>query len=178
VTAIPYYAWDNRAAGEMRVWLPLVPPPPPTGGAEMKARVSVSFKNANCQPEAIRDGKEPKSSGDHPGALCHWWPHKGGEEWAQYTWKQPVSVSGARVYWFDDTGEGACRLPVSWQILYLDGADWKPVEGASAWPVKKDAWCAAAFTPVTTTALRLAVKMQPEWAAGAHEWKVVIPEEE
>jgi hypothetical protein len=21
VTAIPYYAWDNRAAGEMRVWL-------------------------------------------------------------------------------------------------------------------------------------------------------------
>ena len=23
ITAIPYYAWDNRAAGEMRVWLRL-----------------------------------------------------------------------------------------------------------------------------------------------------------
>jgi DUF1680 family protein len=25
ITAIPYYAWDNRAAGPMRVWLPAVP---------------------------------------------------------------------------------------------------------------------------------------------------------
>ena len=28
VTAIPYYAWDNRAPGAMRVWLPTVPDPP------------------------------------------------------------------------------------------------------------------------------------------------------
>jgi uncharacterized protein len=175
---VPYYAWDNRAAGAMRVWLPVVPPPPLPGGPEAKAAVSVSFQNGNCQPDAIRDGQEPKSSGEHPGALCHWWPHKGGEEWAQYTWKKPVTLSGARVYWFDDTGAGECRLPVAWRILYLDGTEWKPVEGAAAWPVKKDAWCAAEFRPVTTTALRLVVTLQPAWAAGVHEWKVVGPEDE
>lgn len=27
ITAIPYYAWDNRGAGPMKVWLPLTPPP-------------------------------------------------------------------------------------------------------------------------------------------------------
>ncbi len=177
VTAIPYYAWDNREAGEMRVWMPLVPPPSTAGGLEARAQVSVSFKNANSNPEAIRDGKEPKSSGEHPGALCHWWPHKGDEEWAQYVWKSPVTVSGARVYWFDDTGRGACRLPVSWQILYRDGGDWKPVEGVSAWPVKPDAWCEVEFRPVTTTALRISVRMQPEWAAGVHEWKVLTPDD-
>jgi len=25
-TAIPYYAWDNRKGGEMKVWLPVAPP--------------------------------------------------------------------------------------------------------------------------------------------------------
>lgn len=28
LTAVPYYAWDNRAPGGMRVWLPTTPPPP------------------------------------------------------------------------------------------------------------------------------------------------------
>ncbi|MBV9851555.1 MAG: glycoside hydrolase family 127 protein [Armatimonadetes bacterium] len=30
VTAVPYYAWDNRAPGGMRVWIPTIPPPPAT----------------------------------------------------------------------------------------------------------------------------------------------------
>ena len=36
----------------------------------------------------------------------------------------------------------------------------------------KDTWCEVNFTPVQTTALRLAVKLQKDWAAGVHEWKV------
>jgi DUF1680 family protein len=27
-TAIPYYAWDNREAGPMKVWLPVAPGAP------------------------------------------------------------------------------------------------------------------------------------------------------
>jgi DUF1680 family protein len=34
IMAIPYYAWDNRKAGAMRVWLPVVPPPPKASGPE------------------------------------------------------------------------------------------------------------------------------------------------
>src|SRR5262249_54544400 len=64
VTVIPYYAWDNRAPGEMRVWLPAAPPPPVAGGPERRAKVSMSFVSGNCQPWGINDGIEPKSSGE------------------------------------------------------------------------------------------------------------------
>jgi DUF1680 family protein len=175
VTAVPYYAWDNRAPGEMRVWLPTSPQPPVAGGPERRAQVSMSFVSGNCQPWGVNDGIEPKSSGEQPAANCHWWPHKGGEEWVQYTWMKPVTAAGARVYWFDDTGRGECRLPVSWQILSREGESWKPV-AAAAYPVQKDRWCEARFAPVTTSALRLVVRMQPGWAAGVHEWRVLEAE--
>jgi hypothetical protein len=170
-------ASDNREAGAMEVWLPTVPPAPVVGGLEIRAEVSVSFQTANCQPWGINDGLEPKSSGEQPAALCHWWPHQGSEEWAQYTWKKPVTVAGVKVYWFDDTGRGACRLPVSWQILYHDGRGWKPVEAVGDYPIALDRWCEVAFAPVQTTALRLVARLQPDWAAGVHEWKVLPPED-
>jgi DUF1680 family protein len=178
ITAIPYYAWDNRAPGPMKVWLPTAPPLPPAGGLERLAKVSVSFANNNSQPHGINDGVEPRSSGEQPAALCHWWPHKNTEEWAQYTWTKPVTVSGARVYWFDDTGRGACRLPAAWRIEYRDGADWKPVQVRGDYPIAKDRWCEVTFEPVQTTALRLVVKLQKDWAAGVHEWKLIEADED
>jgi hypothetical protein len=170
--AIPYYAWDNRQAGAMKVWLPVTPPVQLARGLEAKAQVTVSFANDNCQPQGINDGVEPKSSGEQPAALCHWWPHKGTGEWAQYTWKTPVQVSGAKVYWFDDTGRGECRLPASWRIEYLDGGNWNPVTPTEAYSVTKDQWCAVRFAPIKTTALRLEVQLPPNFATGVHEWKV------
>lgn len=175
VVAVPYCAWDNRAPGAMRVWLPTAPPAEAAAGPEGRAEVSLSFQNGNCQPEGINDGLEPSSSGEQPPALLHWWPHKGGTEWARYTWKRPVAVSGARVYWFDDTGRGECRLPSNWHMEYLDDGAWKSI-AASEYPVRKDAWCEISFAAVRTTALRLVVEMQPGWAAGVHEWRVVAPD--
>ncbi|MGC8834946.1 MAG: glycoside hydrolase family 127 protein, partial [Armatimonadota bacterium] len=177
ITAIPYYAWDNREPGPMKVWIPQIPPQPSVVGPEGEAKVSVSFQSSNCQPWGINDGLEPKSSREQPPALCHWWPHKGTVEWAQYTWEKPITVRGARVYWFDDTGRGECRLPASWHIEYLEGGGWKPVEQASGYPVQLDRWCEVSFAPVTTTALRLVVQMQSGWAAGVHEWQVLAEEE-
>ena len=175
---IPYYAWDNRQAGAMKVWLPIAPPTPTAGGLETQAKVSMSFANDNCQPNGVNDGVEPKSSGEQPAALCHWWPHKATQEWVQYTWPKPVTLGGARVYWFDDTGRGNCRLPASWQIQFLDGQNWKPVAAKASYPVAKDKWCEALFEPVKTTALRLVVKLQDGWSAGVHEWKLVESDED
>jgi DUF1680 family protein len=175
--AVPYYAWDNRQPGAMKVWLPVAPPVPPARGLEGQAKVTVSFANDNCQPEGINDGVEPKSSSEQPAALCHWWPHKGNQEWAQYTWKTPVQACGARVYWFDDTGRGECRLPAAWHIEYLDQGGWKAVAAAEDYPVAKDKWCAVRFAPIKTTALRLVVQLPPNFATGVHEWKVEEPDE-
>jgi hypothetical protein len=43
----------------------------------------------------------------------------------------------------------------------------------ASYPIAPDQWCEIQFDPITTTALRLLVKMQPSWAAGIHEWKVI-----
>lgn len=176
--AIPYYAWDNRQAGAMKVWLPVAPVSPKVGGLESRAKVSVSFANSNSRPGGINDGVEPTSSGEQPEALCHWWPHKGTDEWVQYTWPNPVTVSRAKAFWFDDTGRGECRLPASWQVQFLDGNEWKPVAAQGNYAVAKDQWCEISFAPVKSTALRLAVKLPQGWAAGVHEWKVVETDEE
>jgi len=175
VTAIPYYAWDNREAGSMRVWIPTNPETPIAGGAERTAKVSVSYKSGNAQPWGVNDGLEPTSSGQQPSALCHWWPHKGAEEWIQYDWDKPISATGVKVYWFDDTGRGECRYPSSWMILFKDGDTWKPVSGAK-YSINSNAWCATSFDLVRTTALRLVVQMSDGWAAGVHEWKVITEE--
>ncbi|MBI3844715.1 MAG: glycoside hydrolase family 127 protein [Planctomycetes bacterium] len=178
VTAVPYCVWDNRAAGEMRVWIPTSPPAPIAGGPERRAKIALSFTSGNSQPWGINDGVEPKSSSEQPAALCHWWPHKGGDEWVEYTWPKPITTNGVRVYFFDDTGRGECRLPTAWKLEAKDGDTWKPVDVPSGFAVKKDTWCEARFAPLTTTALRIAVTMQPGFAAGIHEWKILATDEE
>ncbi len=177
VSAVPYYAWDNRQPGPMKVWLPASPPVPPSGGLELQARVTSSFVSGNAHLPAINDGREPEGSCRHPGQLCHWWPHKGGEEWVQYSWPTSVNLSGARVYWFDDTGVGECRLPESWEVQYLEGQDWKPVATRDAYKVELDRWCEVRFDPVSTSALRLRLRQPARWATGIHEWRVVEAEE-
>ena len=177
-TAVPYYAWDNRRAGPMKVWLPRAPVAPAPGGLETAAKVKLSFVSGNSQPHGINDGAAPKNSGEQPAALCHWWPHKGSAEWVEYSWKKPVTVAGTSVYWFDDTGRGECRLPAAWRVEYLAGDQWKPVATDAKYGVAKDQWCDAAFEPVKTTALRLSVDLQQRWAAGIHEWKVLEGDED
>jgi uncharacterized protein len=176
--AIPYAVWANREAWPMKVWMPVAPPLPVLGGLETEAEVSLSFVSGNCHPHGINDGVVPRNSREHPGALCHWWPRRGTREWAQYSWKDPVTVHGSRVYWFDDTGHGACRVPVDWAIEYWSEGEWHPVRATSGYPVALDQWCETTFDPVTTTALRLQVQLQPDWAVGVHEWQVMEAEED
>jgi uncharacterized protein len=38
--------------------------------------------------------------------------------------------------------------------------------------VARDRWNGVAFTPVTTSALRLEIVMQPGFSAGVQEWRV------
>jgi hypothetical protein len=88
----------------------------------------------------------------------------------------PIRAVGARVYWFDDTGRGECRLPDSWRIEYLDNGEWKPVP--ANYTVALDKWCEVSFDEITTSAMRLIVNQQESWSVGIHEWQVVSPEED
>lgn len=176
VKLIPYALWANRGRQRMVTWMPSAQPLPRILTPEARAKVSMSFVSGNAQPWGINDGVEPKSSGEQPRALAHFWPHKGGEEWIQYTWDTPMTVRGIEVYWFDDTGRGECRLPESWRIEALIGGDWQRI--AVETPIEKDKWTKLSFAPTNTTALRLVVRQREGWASGVHEWKVVLADDE
>ncbi|CAN5395722.1 hypothetical protein BH11ARM1_BH11ARM1_07170 [soil metagenome] len=171
VQLVPYGFWDNRGAGAMAVWMPTTPPTPRITGPEGKATVGMSFTSGNSQPWAINDGLEVKSSGEQPEALCHWWPHKGGSEWVSYTWKKPIWVSGSRLFWFDDTGRGECRLPESFKLQTLRGTDWVDVPCETK--VAMNQWSELKFEPIQTSSLRILLNQQKDWASGIHEWKVI-----
>ncbi|HKQ74899.1 MAG TPA: glycoside hydrolase family 127 protein [Blastocatellia bacterium] len=174
-TAIPYYAWANRGRGEMVVWLPnnessVKAPPAPTIASKSKVNAS-----ENQNPRlivAVNDQSEPRSSRDASDIYFHWWPKKGTEEWVEYAFEKPATVSETEIYWFDDEGRGECRTPASWRLLYKDGETWKPVEAAESYGVEKDRFNKVAFKPVMTTGLRIEVTMQKNWSTGIQEWKV------
>jgi hypothetical protein len=90
--------------------------------------------------------------------------------------KKPAAVSGAKVYWFDDTGVGGCRVPETWRLLYRDGTEWKPVPGVKEYPVAKDKFCEIVFPPVSTTALRLEADLMKGYSSGILEWEVKVGE--
>jgi hypothetical protein len=138
------------------------------------AKASASHVFVNDTVEALNDGLEPSSSGDHSIARFTWAHHYGTKEWVQYDFKNAQKMSAVEVYWFDDTGVngGICRLPQSWRLLYKQGNEWRPVEKASAYGVEKDRFNRVTFTPVETTALRLEVQLQDGVSGGILEWKV------
>jgi len=175
ITMIPYYAWCHRGANEMAVWLPKTVdlahvPPPPTIASN--SRASASHRWPPDSISALSDQAEPANSNDHSIPRFTWWDHKGTAEWIQYDFDQPTKVSAVEIYWFDDTGRGACRVPQSWKLLSRDGQQWKPVETQDSLGVEKDRYNVVRFAPVTTGGLRIEVQLQPNFSGGVLEWKV------
>lgn len=174
VTAIPYYAWANRGASEMTVWVPYersatVPQPGPSIASGSKATSSIGTPR---MLKSIADQYDPKNSNDHSMPYFHWWPRKNSAQWVEYDFRTTDTVSSSAVYWFDDGPWGGCRVPASWQLLYLKDGNWLPVHNTSPYEVAKDRYCRVTFDPVATTALRMVVQLPVDNSAGIHEWSV------
>ena len=122
---------------------------------------------------ALCDGKEPKGSDDHSIPRFTFWTHLATTEWVQLDFDKPLEVSSVEVYWFDDRPRGGgCRVPQAWKLFYRSGYLWKPVAGASAYPVERDRYNQVTFTPVKAEALRIEVRQRPRASSGILEWKV------
>ena len=135
-------------------------------------KTTASHCFVNDTVDALSDGAIPENSSDHDIPRLTWWDHRGTSEWVQYDFDAPKKISGAQVYWFDDTGIGQCRVPASWRLLYQSGGIWIPVGAEGTFPVKKDAWNHVEFPAIETTALRLEVQLQAGFSGGILEWKV------
>jgi hypothetical protein len=170
---VPYYAWAHRGKGEMEVWIAARKDkarvlPEPTLAS--KARISASDGAKTL--EGAHNQFEPENSIDQAGGYVHWWPKRGTTEWIQFDFEKPALISETSVYWFDDTEAGECRLPVSWKAFYKSGDQWIPVDAAGPYGVEIDKYNVVPFAAVTTTALRLEIRLPEKFSAGIQEWKV------
>ena len=175
VTAIPYYSWANRGPSDMSVWIPYEesaarPQPAPTIASTSK--VSASLKNKPLLG-AIKDQYEPADSKDTNYPYLHWWPKKNTVEYVQYDFEGAKNVSESKVYWYDDSPWGGCRIPLSYKVLYLKNGEWLPVEVINDSGIAKDKYNVLKFKTVETTALKLEVQQPKEQSSGIHEWIVM-----
>ncbi|MFT4015537.1 MAG: glycoside hydrolase family 127 protein [Agriterribacter sp.] len=174
VTAIPYYAWANRGASEMEVWIPYNesaarPKPAPTIASKSAITGSVTNKR---MLRALNDQYDPQDSQDASASYLHWWPKKNSTEFLQYDFDSVSTISSSSVYWFDDAPFGGCRIPASWKLFYKKEGEWLPVKNTSPYEISKDKYNTVNFEPVTTTALKLEIQQPVEHSTGVHEWMV------
>lgn len=174
--AIPYFVNSNRRPSQMMVWLPETPSlarPQPTPTIASRAQAQASHCGPTDNVAGMNDQIEPSASDDAQIPRFTWWDHRGTKEWVEYDFDKPQKVSAVDVYWWDERRIKAhCRVPQSWQLFYRDGEQWKPVSGATEYGVKMDQYNHVEFNPVTTTALRIEVQLQPDWSGGILEWRV------
>ena len=135
--------------------------------------LNASHAHESDSLEAVNDGLVPKSSNDGSIPRFTWWDHRGTSEWIEWGFPKVRKTSAVEVYWFDDTGHGQCRVPASWKLSYRVGEAWKPVEEASAFGTKLDAFNRVSFKPVECNGLRVEVQLQPQFSGGILEWRVV-----
>lgn len=174
VTAIPYYAWANRGAAEMTVWIPYkasasMPKPAPTIAGT--SRVSGSVKNTRML-KSLNDQYDPQNSDDHSMPYLHWWPTKDTSEYVQYDFDTVHTVSQSKVYWYDDKPWGGCAIPASYKIYYKKNGEWVPVKNTAPYAISKDRYNILDFEPVQTTALKMVVQLPADNSSGIHEWAV------
>ena len=168
LVAIPYFAWANRGAGEMAVWLPrgqekavALPVPLPVNVAQVQSSGGIEkawtgYNDQNDDISAVYDGIDPLSSADESHRYFRMRPPVGKYAWVEYDFRQPEKISASSVYFVDD--RRFCKLPVSWRVLYKDGTEWKRLSDSNV--VEKDKFNSVTFPAVTTTAVRLEVEPQ------------------
>ncbi|MGW4321479.1 beta-L-arabinofuranosidase domain-containing protein [Streptomyces sp. NPDC004684] len=149
----------------------------PTAGTSATARewaaVTASFSGVDS-PQALlmNAAVEPSGSYDQSVPRFTWWDRTGTEEWVQYAYAEPVRVGAVSVYWYDDTGHGACRVPAAWRLEYraVDGS-WQPAGADADHGTAIDRFNELSFPAVTTTALRITAQLKTGFSGGLLAWR-------
>jgi len=171
--AIPYYAWNNRGKANMLVWMPAQ-----QDKAIMKTATSVMDlaepSSSTDWTPGLNDSFDPKSSEDTDKSYFYWWQKEGSEDWVQYSFKKPVTLSSSSVYWLHlDHYDVNYRVPEHWNLQYKTTAGkWKAVHTSDVCGIELNKYNTVHFKPVKTKALRLNAKLQKGFSAGILEWKV------
>lgn len=90
-----------------------------------------------------------------------------------YELEQPVLLSQASVYWWDDRPWGGSRIPLWWRVEYKDDSGrWKSVDNKSDYKVEQDVANRVEFSPLKTKYVRLKFQLEQGQSAGIYEFEV------
>ncbi|WP_083259579.1 family 43 glycosylhydrolase [Cellulosimicrobium cellulans] len=105
------------------------------------------------------------------------------QQWVQYTWDQPMGLSGSQIEFWNDQPQGTgvgVAAPASWRIQYWDASDggsWVDVANPSAYGTGTSGFQDTTFEPVTTTQVRAVFDASTNGstysAVAVEEWKVL-----
>ncbi|GGM55045.1 family 43 glycosylhydrolase [Dactylosporangium sucinum] len=104
------------------------------------------------------------------------------QQWAQYTWDQPVRVSGSQIDFWNDQAQGTgvgVAAPASWKLQYwnLATGQWADVPNPSGYPTSTSGFQNTSFDAVTTTQVRAVFNASTNGsthsAVAVEEWKVL-----
>jgi DUF1680 family protein len=167
---IPYYAWNNRGASKMMVWLPeteelarqnyfIAPDYIETLAASHTYAGDGTYGPENVN--AIIDGLVPSSSGDK--SIPRWttWPQTSVNQWLLFSFSRAVDIATVRIYWHDDGG--GVQIPASWSLEYEEGGAWKPfpLKVGEAYTVSKNRFDAVSSAQAIS-ATKLRVNLTPK----------------
>jgi hypothetical protein len=133
--------------------------------------ITVSHRGHGGEIGEVIDAPLPPSSLGEGVPRFTFWDHTGTEEWIEWTFDKPEKVSAVTAYWFDDTGSGRCRVPASWRVFHRQDGKWVPFDSPAGGGVEINRANKASVPPVTTTALRLEVKLQEGFSGGLLQLK-------
>jgi hypothetical protein len=162
---------DGTAAGESGT--NVAPAASPT------ASYTASWNNVN----AVNNGVGQNSGGPQSELWGTWSGTRPATQWLQYTWDDPVRVTGSEIMFWTDAAAGSGQgvaVPASWNMQYLDPGtgEWTDVPGADQYGTARTGTNTTRFGAVTTTALRANFNASPNAAGtsysaiGVSEWKV------
>ncbi|MEV4808858.1 family 43 glycosylhydrolase [Micromonospora avicenniae] len=109
------------------------------------------------------------------------------QQWVQYTWDQPMRISGSQIEFWNDSPQGSgvgVAAPASWRIQYwdLDAGQWADVPNPSGFPTGTRGFQDTSFDPVTTTQVRAVFDASTNGstysAVAVEEWKVLAAQPE
>ncbi|GIH25293.1 hypothetical protein Aph01nite_36030 [Acrocarpospora phusangensis] len=109
------------------------------------------------------------------------------QQWAQYTWDQPMRISGSQIEFWNDQPQGSgvgVAAPARWRVQYwnLDTGQWADVPNPSGYPTGTQGFQNTTFDPVTTTQVRAVFDASTNGstysAVAVEEWKILAVQPE
>lgn len=155
----------------------------PRANIAQEARVAVSNEPVPTQywvkalnDEIVRPNPLP------PDMWGTWTGDNPPQQWVQYTWDQPMRISGSQIDFWNDQPQGTgagVAAPARWRIQYWNTgtAQWADVPNPSGYPTGTQGFQNTTFDPVTTTQVRAMLDASTNGstysAVAVEEWKVL-----